>query len=99
MVDVEQFKAEYTDATEAGAMLNIGRSRVCELCNEGRFNGAFRFGGFWIIPRAAVLSHKPLPRGPKRKTPSREQDAALLSSAIEAAKGNAYQNDTKRGQK
>ena len=90
---------DFVSVEDAADMLNIDRSRVTRLCRQGRFNGAVKVSRVWLIPRVTVLNHKPLPPGVKPKTPGRTDDAALLSSAIEAAKGNAYQNDTKRGQK
>ena len=95
----DKVREEYVTAVEAAQIMGITRNRVGRLCLDGRFDGAFKFGRSWMIPRVAVLNHKPLPPGVKPKTPGRTDDAALLSSALDEAKGGAYQNDTKRGQK
>ena len=78
---------DFVSVEDAAGVLKIDRSRVTRLCRQGRFNGAVKVSRVWLIPRAAVLDHKPLPPGPKPKTRGKDDDAALLSSAIEAAKG------------
>ena len=83
----EVLERDYIDGVEAAELLGLSMIRVRELCQQGRFNGAFKFGRSWIIPRSAVLSFQRLPRGPKPKTPRRADDAALLSSALDEAKG------------
>ncbi len=77
---------EYVTATEAGALMGVTRNRVGRLCIEGRFNGAIKMGGIWLIPREAVLSHKRLPPGVKGRAARREEDAALLSAVLAEAK-------------
>ena len=53
--------------TEASEILGLQRARTGVLCREGRFPGALKVGNSWIIPREAVLNHKPLPPGVKPK--------------------------------
>ena len=68
-------------------MLGVsGGIRVRELCQDGRSLDAFKSGGTWIIPRAAVEGHERLAPWAKRKTEARASDAALLD-AFRAASG------------
>ena len=65
-------------------MLNITRSRIGKLCLAGRFSGAVKIANSWIIPREAVLNHKPLPPGVKSQ---KAKFAAEKSAILEQAKG------------
>ena len=61
------------------------------LCREGRFPGAAKVGSSWIIPREAVLNHKPLPPGVKSRSERVKAERAALreevAAAVSAAKG------------
>ena len=65
MIEQEQIEKDYVDAPEAAKMLHISNARIRRLCLDGRFEGAFKAGSSWLIPRKAVENHKPLPPGPK----------------------------------
>ena len=60
-----------------------GGIRVRELCQDGRSLDAFKSGGTWIIPRAAVEGHERLPPG---RRPRKSRDAALIDAFRAAAK-------------
>ena len=57
----------FITAPEAGEILGLKKARVGQLCRAGRFDGAIKIGDAWMIPREAVLNHKPLPPGVKPK--------------------------------
>lgn len=76
---------------EAANIMGLDRSRVGRLCREGRFPGAAKVGSSWIIPREAVLNHKPLPPGVKPRSERVKAERAALreevAAAVSAAKG------------
>ena len=74
----------YITAPEAGEILGLKKARIGQLCRGGRFDGAIKIGDAWIIPREAVLNHKPLPPGVK---PKKAKLAAERAAILEAAKG------------
>jgi hypothetical protein len=81
----ENIENNYVGALEAGKMLNITRSRIGKLCLAGRFPGAVKIANSWIIPREAVLNHKPLPPGVKPKAQRlAAEKAAILAQASQA---------------
>ena len=84
-------REEFVSVQEAANIMGLDRSRVGRLCREGRFPGAAKVGSSWIIPREAVLNHKPLPPGVKpRSERVKAEQAALreeIAAAISAAKG------------
>ena len=84
-------REEFVSVQEAANIMGLDRSRVGRLCREGRFPGAAKVGSSWIIPREAVLNHKPLPPGVKpRSERVRAERAALreeVAAAVSAAKG------------
>lgn len=46
---------EYIDTEEFGRLKNLSPRRVCKLCEQGRIEGAKKFGnargkGVWLIP-------------------------------------------------
>ena len=65
MIHQEEIKRDYIDAKKAGEILKLSPSRISRLCSGGRFKGAFKNGGSWLIPLKSVLEHEPLPPGPK----------------------------------
>jgi hypothetical protein len=82
MIRKEDIEADYVDAPTAARMLDVSRSRVGKLCIAGRFHGAMKVGASWIIPREAVLNHKPLPPGVKPKAQRlAAEKAAILAQA------------------
>jgi hypothetical protein len=86
----KSIEQEYVGALEAGKMLNITRSRIGKLCLAGRFPGAVKIANSWIIPREAVLNHKPLPPGVKpQKAKLAAERAAILAEAKETKEEHA----------
>lgn len=84
-------REEFVSVQEAANIMGLDRSRVGRLCREGRFPGAAKVGSSWIIPREAVLNHKPLPPGVKprseRLRAEREAWREEVESALPGAKG------------
>ena len=76
----KEIEEEYYTALQAGAKLNLSPSRISRLCSSGRFEGAFKAGGSWLIPREAVEKHTPLPPGPKPMT-----DREIMNISINQA--------------
>ena len=65
MIAQAEIEKDYYTAKQASEILGLSPSRISRLCSSGRFQGAFKAGGSWLIPREAVDTHKPLPPGPK----------------------------------
>lgn len=42
---------EYLTIQQAADLWGIGVRRINTLCNEGRINGAVKFGNAWAIPK------------------------------------------------
>ena len=84
-------REEFVSVQEAAHIMGLDRSRVGRLCREGRFPGAAKVGSSWIIPREAVLNHKPLPPGVKSRSERLKAEQAALreevAAAVSAAKG------------
>ena len=84
-------REEFVSVQEAAHIMGLDRSRVGRLCREGRFPGAAKVGSSWIIPREAVLNHKPLPPGVKSRSERVKAEQAALreevAAAVSAAKG------------
>ena len=84
MIQKDDIEKNYVDAPEAAKLLSVSRSRIGKLCLAGRFQGALKIGASWIIPREAVLNHKPLPPGVKpKKAKLAAERAAILEQAKE----------------
>ena len=88
MFDSESLMKNYVDQLTAAKMLNVSQGRISQLCTNGKFNGAAKIGWSWIIPRESVLNYKPNKRGPKPKTPSRDDDKTLIANTLAQLKGN-----------
>ena len=70
---------EYMSVHDAAMMLNIDRSRINRLLNQGRFDGAVKIARNWVIPRKSVEKFKRLPPGVKSKTKQQhEEDKAMI---------------------
>ena len=84
-------REDFVSVQEAANIMGLDRSRVGRLCREGRFPGAAKVGSSWIIPREAVLNHKPLPPGVKPRSERVKAERAALreevAAAVSAAKG------------
>lgn len=75
---------EYVSVPEAAEILNLKRNRVGVLCREGRFEGAFKVGDTWAIPRKSVVG---LVRyGPRGKGKTAAILNAEITQAVEVAK-------------
>ena len=72
-------REEFVSVQEAANIMGLDRSRVGRLCREGRFPGAAKVGSSWIIPREAVLNHKPLPPGVKPRSERVKAERAALA--------------------
>ncbi len=82
MITQEDIKKDYVTAKQACEMLNISLSRLSRLCLAGRFEGAFKAGGSWLIPRIAVENFKRLAPGVK---PPGYNEKKLLEQALQEA--------------
>ena len=85
MITQEELDCRYMDGPEAAKTLGISTARIRQLCLDGRFEGALKIGRSWIIPREAVLNHKPLPPGVKPRAERLREERATLKAAL--AKG------------
>ena len=91
MIYREEIERDYIDAKKAGEILKLSPSRISRLCSSGRFEGAFKNGGSWLIPIKAVKEHTHLPPGPKSQNITSEQAKALISEALKKSKeGNNH---------
>ena len=75
-------REKFVSVQEAAELMGLDRSRVGRLCREGRFSGAAKIGRSWIIPREAVLNHKPLPPGVKPRAERLREERAALKAAL-----------------
>ena len=90
MID-EKMIEDYVDQATAAKMLDVSRSRINKLCNEGRFKGAIKTGWAWLIPKVSVENFERLKRGVKPKPRVYDEKALLLAAIKEAT------NITKEG--
>ena len=81
----DKIEQDYVSTNEAAEMLNVTRNRIGRLCLDGRFEGAVKIGRSWIIPREAVLNHKPLSPGPKPRAERLREEKAALKAALSQA--------------
>ena len=89
MLTQQELDRDYVDGPAAAKILKITSTQVRFLCAKGRIKGAMKLGtSGWIIPRISVLNYKPNKRGSKPKTPSREDDKALIAEALAKMKGD-----------
>ncbi|MBR0167070.1 MAG: helix-turn-helix domain-containing protein [Synergistaceae bacterium] len=79
MITEKDIYEDYINLATAANMLNVSKSRINILCREGRFEGAFKAGWSWLIPKNTVINFKPQKRGRKRKNHS---DKDILTHAI-----------------
>jgi len=57
VITEETLKKEFYSGPEVANLLHVNNSRVRQICLAGRFNGAFKFGDTWLIPRASVAGY------------------------------------------
>ena len=82
VITQEEMQQEYLTVDEAAQIRGVNSSRIRQICIEGKFEGAFKRGGAWFIPRKAVEIYKPQTPGPK---PRNQDERDLLSHAIREA--------------
>lgn len=86
MMTQEELDREYVDCPAAAKILKVSSAWVRTLCAKKRFPGTLKVGtSGWLIPRETVLNYKPSPRGKKARVARREDDRALIRSALEEA--------------
>ena len=88
MITKEDIQQEYLTVSEAAQALEVNNSRIRQICIEGRFEGAFKRGGSWFIPRKAVEIYKPLTPGPRPGHPPGPKimtDREIMNIAINQA--------------
>lgn len=86
------FETELMSVHDVAIMLNVHRSRVNVLLQQGRLDGAIKVGRNWVIPRASVENFRRLPPGgSKNLKQQHEEDKAMLSRLRESTiqHGNA----------
>ena len=84
---MNEINDRYIDALALQKTLGLSQSRISRLLTQGRFNGAFKFGGTWLVPKEAVASFEYKKRGPKvgiKKKPAKELE--LLSQLLQESK-------------
>ena len=70
---------ELMSVHDVANMLNVHRSRINVLLQQGRFDGAMKIGRSWVIPRKSVENFKRLPPGVKSRTKQQhEEDKAMI---------------------
>ena len=87
MITEEDLKREYVNAEEASEIIKVNKSRIRQICLAGRFNGAFKIGNNWLIPRISLAGYtqtkiKPGPRTRKRTS---QNDRDFIKSVLKEA--------------
>ena len=87
MITEEDLKREYVNAEEAAELMKVHKSRIRQICLAGRFQGAFKMGNNWLIPRDSLRGYtltkiKPGPRTRKR---IRQTDRDIINIALREA--------------
>ncbi len=85
-------ETELMSVHDVAIMLNVHRSRVNVLLQQGRLDGAIKVGRNWVIPRSSVENFKRLPPGgSKNLKQQHEEDKAMIERLREAtqSEGNA----------
>ena len=81
MITKKELEKEFYNGTEVAELLNVTNGRIRQLCLSGRFDGAFKFGTTWLIPRESVENYergKPGPRGNEELRKENERLRELL---------------------
>lgn len=76
-MSAENILEKYVAQKTAAEMMNVTPSRISQLCNQSKFEGAIKIGGSWIIPKTAIENYKPKKRGRKKN-----HDRVVLERAI-----------------
>ena len=70
---------ELMSVHDVATMLNVHRSRINVLLQQGRFDGAIKVGRNWVIPRSSVENFRRLPPGgSKNLKQQHEEDKAMI---------------------
>ena len=88
MITEHELSSEFYSGPQAAKILKVNNSRIRQLCLSGRFEGAFKFGDTWLIPRVLVDKYQRGKPGPKGKSVSsvEAQDRAILRAIIDSVK-------------
>ncbi len=74
--------AELVSVHDAAMMLNVDRTRINVLLNQGRFEGAAKIGRNWVIPREAVENFKRLPPGGRKNLKQQHRDDEAMMARV-----------------
>ena len=85
MIDINAINQDYVDQLTAASMLDVTQSRISQLCQEGRFEGATKIGWSWIIPKTSVQNYTRRKTGPKPRRPREKSDKAIIKQAMKEA--------------
>lgn len=88
------FKEDYMTAAEAAVYLEYKQEYVCNLCKNGKFPGATKFGNkMWAIPKQSVYGYEKNGQGFAAVKVRKEKEKAIwltkINAAIQAAKNLA----------
>ena len=81
---------DLVSVTEAMQIMNLSKSQVLWLCNNGRLD-AKKVGNTWVIARASAEYYKPSPRGFAVVWQRRRDEAKKFNDEIKAAIKDATQ--------
>ncbi len=87
----QEITEHYVNQATAAQILGLTKSRINILCREGRFQGAFKAGWSWLIPRISVETFTRQKRGRKRKNTN--DDRIIMQNAL--AENNMWQKNSK----
>lgn len=96
----DDYFPEVLTSAEVAATLRCGEWLVQKMCREGEFDGAFRVGRLWRIPRQAVLDHMkvgPSPAERRRELLGDDTIEFLQQLAASAPPLSEAQRDLIRG--
>ena len=87
MITERELSSEFYSGPQAAKILKVNNSRIRQLCLSGRFEGAFKFGDTWLIPRVLVDNYRRGRPGPKPKDSEieKEQNYELLRKFLDVA--------------
>ena len=93
MIDIKTLNEDYVDQITAAKMLDVTQSRISQLCQEGRFEGATKIGWSWIIPKISVEKYTRRKSGPKPTRQKGKSDKAIWEQAIKEASNLIKEGD------
>ena len=93
----------YLMIEEAAKLLGFNVGTVSRLCRQGKIEGAFRFGGRWLIPKESAKNYKPGPQGfaavwQRRRQAQEQQELqeSELELEIDLSDDNAVEAEKER---